>query len=434
MKKNQQALRRQVDLDNLVAMARKAFAKLPDPRGRGCKYALDDVMMSALAMFVLKYPSLLQFEDQTQSERANLHRIFGIKNICSDAQMRSILDQINPDLIRGLYPQYFALLRRTGIVKEYIQWNKQMVVSVDGVEHFHSSKIHCPYCQQKHHSNGELSYSHSMLAAVLVHQDHREVFPLGGENITRQDGSNKNDGEHAAAGRLLNWMIEHYGDQNLLLVQDALFANAPYLGRILDQGWDFVVSVKPGSHKLLFRLFETRRQEGAVRYHEYPEGKLKHRFWYCKDMPLNDAASHFRVNVLHYEEENAKGKIRRFTWATSIKPNKANVSKLMRIGRSRWKIENETFNTLKNLGYHFEHNYGHGFKHLASLLALLMLLAFLIDQIFQKSSQVFNRIWQASSSKAKLWNVMRAAFTIQVFNSFNELYRTLAIQFEVQLE
>jgi hypothetical protein len=146
-----------------------------------------------------------------------------------------------------------------------------------------------------------------MLAAVLVHQDHREVFPLGGENITRQDGSNKNDGEHAAAGRLLNWMIEHYGDQNLLLVQDALFANAPYLGRILDQGWDFVVSVKPGSHKLLFRLFETRRQEGAVRYHEYPEGKLKHRFWYCKDMPLNDAASHFRVNVLHYEEENVRG-------------------------------------------------------------------------------------------------------------------------------
>ena len=34
----------------------------------------------------------------------------------------------------------------------------------------------------------------------------------------------------------------------------------------------------------------------------------------------------------------------------------------MRGGRARWKIENETFNTLKNQGYHFEHNYGHGKK------------------------------------------------------------------------
>ena len=40
----------------------------------------------------------------------------------------------------------------------------------------------------------------------------------------------------------------------------------------------------------------------------------------------------------------------------------------MRAGRSRWKVENETFNTLKNLGYNLEHNYGHGKQHLATVL------------------------------------------------------------------
>ena len=49
---------------------------------------------------------------------------------------------------------------------------------------------------------------------------------------------------------------------------------------------------------------------------------------------------------------------------------------LMWGGRARWKIENETFNTLKNQGYHFEHNYGHGYQHLSVVLAMLMLLAF----------------------------------------------------------
>ncbi len=48
----------------------------------------------------------------------------------------------------------------------------------------------------------------------------------------------------------------------------------------------------------------------------------------------------------------------------------------MRGGRARWKIENETFNTLKNQGYHFEHNYGHGKKNLPVVLAMVMLLAF----------------------------------------------------------
>ena len=41
---------------------------------------------------------------------------------------------------------------------------------------------------------------------------------------------------------------------------------------------------------------------------------------------------------------------------------------LMRGARARWKIENETFNTLKNQGYHFEHNFGHGHQHLSTVL------------------------------------------------------------------
>jgi hypothetical protein len=38
---------------------------------------------------------------------------------------------------------------------------------------------------------------------------------------------------------------------------------------------------------------------------------------------------------------------------------------------------------LKNQGYHFEHNYGHGERHLATVLVMLMMLAFVIDQLQQ---------------------------------------------------
>ncbi|HEY5869577.1 MAG TPA: hypothetical protein VI542_29115 [Candidatus Tectomicrobia bacterium] len=60
--------------------------------------------------------------------------------------------------------------------------------------------------------------------------------------------------------------------------------------------------------------------------------------------------------------------------------NKRNVLHLMRGGRARWKIDNETFTTLKNQGYNFEHNYGHGEQHLSVVFAIVRMLAFLVDQ------------------------------------------------------
>ena len=70
------------------------------------------------------------------------------------------------------------------------------------------------------------------------------------------------------------------------------------------------------------------------------------------------------------------GKTTTFTWVTNVKITAGNVLSLCRFARARWKIENETFNTLKNQGYNFEHNYGHGKKHLCNTLAILMMIAF----------------------------------------------------------
>jgi hypothetical protein len=85
-----------------------------------------------------------------------------------------------------------------------------------------------------------------------------------------------------------------------------------------------------------------------------------------------------------------------------------NVYKLMRGGRARWKIANETFNTLKNQGYNFEHNYGHGEKNLSVVCAILMMLAFLVDQAQQRCCALFQAVWAKLGSKRMLWERMRA--------------------------
>lgn len=110
------------------------------------------------------------------------------------------------------------------------------------------------------------------------------------------------------------------------------------------------------------------------------------------------------------------------------------VERVMRAGRSRWKIENETFNTLKNQGYHFEHNYGHGVQHLATNLALLMFLAFLVDQIQQRCCQTFQRLRTGLGSKTKLGEALRSHFQTREFPSMENLFRQIALVDRIQLE
>jgi selenocysteine lyase/cysteine desulfurase len=104
------------------------------------------------------------------------------------------------------------------------------------------------------------------------------------------------------------------------------------------------------------------------------------------------------------------------------------------MARARWKIENETFNTLKNQGYHFEHNFGHGRKHLATGLAIIMLLAFSIDQIQQHASRTFRLIWKGLKTRKKLWSAMRASFSMQNSQSMSQLWQKIAWEYEIELD
>lgn len=93
----------------------------------------------------------------------------------------------------------------------------------------------------------------------------------------------------------------------------------------------------------------------------------------------------------------------------------------MRGGRARWKVENNTFNTLKNQGYNFEHNFGHGAQNLSNMMMLLMMLVFAIDQIQMLSNALFQAAKKRLGSYASLWEEIRVVMRYFVFNSWEEL-------------
>jgi hypothetical protein len=102
----------------------------------------------------------------------------------------------------------------------------------------------------------------------------------------------------------------------------------------------------------------------------------------------------------------------------------------MRGGRARWKIENETFHTLQNQGYHFEHTYGHGTQNLSVGFAMLMLLAFLVDQTQQRCCALFRAVWAKLGSKRLLWERLRALCSPYHLEAMRELFGALLHGFE----
>ena len=374
MVKKHLQLQQKLTFDELMTILSAELEQIPDHRsGNATKYVLADVLKSAFAMFSLKCRSLLDFKQQTLPEQSNLRSIYQVQGaIPCDNQMRGMLDPLDPEPLRALLRTVLLRLRHAGLLREYQYWHDYVIVSVDGVEHFSSTQIHCAQCTTRTHRNGVLSYHHAGLAAVVVHPAQAAVFPLDFEPILNPDGARKNDCERNAAKRLCASLHERYADLHCLLVEDALYANAPHVRQITSYGWKFVINVKPDSHQCLFQQFAGRQARGQVKERRETDAKgVQHRYRWTTHLCLNESATDVHVNFLWYEETDKHGVVTTWTWITNLPLTAVTVEKVMRAGRSRWKIENETFNTLKNQGYHFEHNYGHARAAFGDRLSLI---------------------------------------------------------------
>lgn len=423
------------NFDSLYSKLHQSFGLIKDHRGSNSSYKLVDILSSAFAMFSLKSPSLLDFTLRSQVENKNLGKVFNLNKVCSDTQMRQVLDKVSASQIRSLFSGVFKQLKGSALFASYRYFQQMVIVSIDGVEHFCSQKVHCQHCLQKEHKSGEITYSHAMLVAVIVHPDKREVLPIDAEPILQQDGCEKNDCERNAAKRLITHLKASYPKLKALIVEDALYGNGPHIEGLLQAGYHYLIGVKPDSHKTLFRQGQARMQSRAAKSWLYSDKKGKHVFEWVNNLPLCSSQSHIRVNFLRYEQRDEKDNLlQTFTWITDIEISKNNVLLLTRAARSRWKIENETFNTLKNQGYHFEHNYGHGLDQLASVLAYLMLLAFSIDQIQQGACSTFQTVLAGLKTKSKMWESLRMVFKIIPCLSMQQLWENVAFIYQIKLE
>ena len=218
-----QISRAYLSMDALLDAVRTIFKSINDHRHREGKVSLADALMSTLAMFLLKDPSLLAFDGRRQSDDAgNMKRIFGIGQVPCDTHMREILDPVEPKSLRPAFLNIFNRLQRGGALKPFVFLDGHYLLSIDGTGTYSSNSLCSPACMIKKRKDGTETYYQQLLAASIVHPKLNTVIPLCPEMIQKQDGDSKNDCERNATRRFLKNLREEHPNLKLI-ISDTFF-------------------------------------------------------------------------------------------------------------------------------------------------------------------------------------------------------------------
>jgi len=373
---------------------REELAKLTDRRrGTNKSYAMEDFGLSVFAVFFTQSPSFLAHQKAMREQRVcdNARSLFGITRIPSDNQVRQMLDPVPPEALHPLFDRVLDAVREAGLLEDFRGVHQSTLIALDGTGYHSSAKIHCSCCSHLTPEKGPRIYFHTALTPVVVAPGRSEVFALRPEFIVPQDGHEKQDCEIEAAKPT---------------------SHLP----------------PPTSHLALYRWIELLEPGPDLRsLRERVRHKAEtHTYTYrwANGAPLAEGQDALKVNWCEVRVTNAKGDtIYHNSWVTDWPINETNIASLVASARARWKIENENNNTLKTKGYHLEHNFGHGKKHLAAVLTSLNLLAFLLHTALGCLDEPYRLVRARLASRQTFLDHLRALTLYLHFPSWQGVLR-----------
>ena len=423
-------------LESLIGAVRRCCAAFPDQRtGTNVRYAMPDIGMGAFSLFFVQSPSFLDFQRRLEAGhgRSNCQTLFGMSRIPTDNHIRAMLDPVAPDHLFPVFDEVVAALERSGGLAAF---RRACGVPAAWLARADRARRHrVPSLHQD--PLPELLEVHPRRPAdrALPHdgvRHHRGPGPCPGRAARAR--------VHPAAGRarkaglreprVRRWLARHgarYARLDPIYLGDDLLACQPVCEAVLAEGGHFLFTCKPSSHQTIQEYLTGIELDEHVERLRRGRTHATHTYrWLC-DVPLRAGKDALTVNWLSIEIRDAKGKLTyRNSFITDLPVTRETVAELAACARARWKIENESFNVLKNGGYHLEHNFGHGQQHLASLLVCFNLLAFAIHTVADLAKGAWRHARETLGPRTRFFNNLQGLTTYLVFASWTELLETLA--------
>jgi len=415
--------------EEMIESLRSAVNTFDDKRtGKNKHYEMIDAAAGAFSVFFTQCPSFLSHQQLLQQRYglSNAKTLLGMHDIPSDNHIRDLLDPVAPSSLDPVFETCFDALRRSGHLETFrVQLGKKgndLLVALDGTEYYSSDTHRCKNCSVRIRE-GVTRYCHGMVTPTLVAPGNNKVISLPPVFITPQDGDSKQDCELKASKRWIKKQQKRsWNTDTITFLGDDLYAHEPFCADLLQSRHSFILVCKPDSHKTLYGWVKGITKEKVI---DKFDGKTHqiYTYKYIEEVPLRDGKDSLLVNFVEVTvTERKTGKqIYHNAFITNHPLTEETIPVIVACGRSRWKIENENNNTLKTKGYHLEHNFGHGKKYLASLLATMNILAFLFHTMLEFMNKKYKLLRIALGARKRFFNDIRTLLIYLPFKSFDNL-------------
>ncbi len=296
---------------------------------------------------------------------SNLEKLMGrkIENIAHYDTINNFLERLDTNELSSIKAGMIKSLIRNKSFYQARMPEKQWIVILDGTGLYHFREKHCDNCLVKEitdkEGNKKKIYYHNVLEAKIVLADNITIS-FGTEFIENEsEDVSKQDCEINASKRLLKRIKEEFPKLKICILGDSLYAAESIIDICRDSGWNYLLRCKEGRQKNLILDYKY-----VIENSEYGEkkdilGEEKGTAKYVNHVE-EITGKNFTANIFEYEYEqiNKKTNIKKivkFQWITDIELTNRNIEEMVKCGRKRWKIENEGFNTQKNILYKIEH-------------------------------------------------------------------------------
>jgi hypothetical protein len=379
---------------------------------------MAEIVAGALFMYILKETSRNAYNNDRHDVcfRKNFFRYFGINLPHADAA---------DDVLRVLLPEELELLKMnlvSGLIEQKIFrkfrfLKKYHLIAIDGTGMATFEQKHCDHCLTKTSKAGVVTYFHYVLEAKIVTSTGLSIS-LASEFIENTPGRDyeKQDCEQKAFGRLAAKIKKHFPRLPICILGDGLYPNNTVFDICAKNDWLFIITLKDGN----LRTFQTEvdlLKATAGKRSAYRAGRTFQTtlaYAFLNDIEYSGRyfswveCAETQVDTVSKTTSN-----QRFVYITNVPQSQQDVIETADSGRLRWKIENEGFNSQKNLGYGLEHKFSRTSYIAMQNYYQLLQIAHMINQLVERSKQVVDILREHSKQTiVDLWKKLIAYLTM----------------------
>lgn len=386
--------------------------QIEDCRNRS-DYALSEILMAAIALFIFQQGSRNAFNNLRQEEKFEKHyrRLFKQRLPHLDT-VHNVLCQLTDEALEEFKHWLVKTLLEKKALHKYRLFGRYFVVAIDATGTMSFAERHCEHCLHQTSKKGKTTYFHNVLEAKLI-SSNGFAISLATEWIVNPEGEyEKQDCERKAFVRLAAKLKQLHPRLPICLTADGLYPYQGFFDICRNNGWAFILTFKDGNLPSVWEEVQALLPLNPDQHHSerriQDATRTEQAFRWVTDIDYHGHRLQWLECIetvsLPKSDEPTRS---RFVHLTNLEVTAKTVGLLSATGRLRWKIENEGFNTQKNLGYALQHKYARINWQAAKNYYQCLQIGHLINQLMVLST-AFEPLMQGKNTLRHLWRMMIA--------------------------